>query len=234
MWTITEASPKELKLDRGKNDLIRFDDKLAGFGVRVRRLDGGKIVNSYVYQYKVGDRQYRTSLGKVGGITAKQARELAQDHATKLRSGVNPAEEQRAMRARSSAPTLNEAVEQYLTAIAAVRRENTLRSARQYLRGWQDKFGDWQLDEITPREAAAYLASITGAAAANRACFSLSALYVWARKRHLCSSNPVSDLEKRQQNDPRDRVLSDKEVVALWQATDGDQDYEQIMSRLFA
>jgi hypothetical protein len=119
-WTITESSARELKLERGKNDLIRFDDKIAGFGVRVRRLDSGEIARSYVYQYKVGDRQYRASLGKVDGITAKQARTLAQDHTTKLRSGIIPAEEQRAMRARSSAPTLNEAVEQYLAAMATI------------------------------------------------------------------------------------------------------------------
>jgi len=224
-----KAAPRNSKLPAAKNDLIRFDAKLPGFGVRVRRLDRGKIARSYVYQYKVGGAHHRTRLGHVGGITAKQARELAQGYVIKLKSGINPAEEQRAMQARSTAPTLNKVVDQYPPAMAAVRRENTLRSARQYLRGWQEKFGDRQLDEITPREAAAYLATIAGAAAANRACISLSALYVWARKRHLCSSNPVSDAEKRKQNDPRDRVLSDKEVIALWQATDGDQDYEQVI-----
>jgi integrase len=216
-------------LPAAKNDLIRFDAKLPGFGVRVRRLDSGKIARSYVYQYKVGGAHHRTRLGHVGGITAKQARELAQGYAIKLKSGINPAEEQRAMQARSTALTLNQVVEQYLTAMATIRRENTLRSARRYLRGWQEKFGDRQLDEITPREAAAYLASIAGAAAANRAAFSLSALYVWARKRHLCSSNPVSDVEKRKQNDPRDRVLSDKELVAIWQATAVGDDHDQIV-----
>jgi integrase len=133
------------------------------------------------------------------------------------------------MAARSSAPTLKEVVEQYFAAMAAVRRQNTLLGARQYLRGWQKKFGDRQLDEIAPREVAAFLATIEGAAAANRSCISLSALYVWARKRHLCSTNPTADIEKRPQNDPRDRVLSDKEVAAVWQATAGDLDGNRIV-----
>jgi integrase len=228
-WIITESSAKDLKLERGKTDLIRFDDKIAGFGVRVRRLDSGEIARSYVYQYKVGDRQYRSSLGKVDGITAKQARELAQGHAIKLKTGINPAEEQRAMRARSTAPTLNAAVEQYLAAMATTRRENTLLAARRYLAGWQKKFGDRTLDEITPREVAAYLDTIAGDAAANRACISLSAFYVWARKKHLCSTNPTTETERRRVGDPRDRVLSDKEVIAVWQATGADHDHDRVV-----
>jgi integrase len=228
MWTITESSAAELKLSGGKNDLIRFDAKLPGFGVRVRRLDSGKIARSYVYQYKVGGAHHRTRLGHVGGITAKQARELAQGYAIKLKSGINPAEEQRAMQARSTALTLNQVVpisdcdghhpQGKHPAIGAPISAGMAREVRRS-----------SLDEITPREAAAYLATITGAAAANRAGFSLSALYVWARKRHLCSNNPVSDVEKRKQNDPRDRVLSDKEIVAIWQATAGSDDHDQIV-----
>ena len=82
------------------------------------------------------------------------------------------------MQARSAAPTLNHTVEQYLTAVASIRRQNTLVVARRYLKGWEEEFGDRPLDEITSREAAAYLAKIKGDAAANRACISLSALYV--------------------------------------------------------
>src|SRR5262249_33301384 len=140
-----------------------------------------EVARSYVYQYKVGDKQHRTTFGKVDGITAKQARELAQSYVSKLRDNINPADEQRAMRARSTTPTLNEAAEQYLTAMATIRRENTLRGVRAYLKGWLTKFGERALDEITPREVAAYLVTIKGAAAANRACITLSALYVWAR-----------------------------------------------------
>jgi len=228
-WIIAESSARELKLERGKNDLIRFDDKIAGFGVRVRRLDSGEIARSYVYQYKVGDRQYRISLGKVGGTTAAKARDEAQDFATKLRAGINPDDERRAMNARSTVPKLNAVVEQYLAAMATTRRENTLLGARRYLSGWQKKFGDRPLDEITPREVAAYLDTITGDAAANRACISLSAFYVWARKKHLCSTNPTTDIERRKVGDPRDRVLSDKEVVAIWQATDGDHDHDRVV-----
>jgi integrase len=229
VWTITESSAATLKLEPGKNDLIRFDTTLPGFGVRVRRLDSGAITRSYVYQYKIGGKHYRDRLGHVGAITAKQARKMAGDRQHKLKDGINPKEAERAMHARSTAPSLNDAVEQYLEAIATTRRESTRPGARRYLRGWQRKFGDRLLDEITPREAAAYLVTVKGDAAANRAAISLSAMYVWARQRHLCSTNPVTDVAKRKLNDPRDRVLSDKELVAIWQATNGDQDYDRVV-----
>jgi integrase len=228
-WTITESSAAALKLGPGKNDLIRFDAKLSGFGVRVRRLDSGVVVRSYVYQYKIGAKHYRDRLGHVGGISAKKAREMADERRSKLKDGINPKEAERAMHARSTVPTLNEAVEQYLAAMATIRRENTLRGVRSYLKGWLGKFGERALDEITRREVAAYLATIDGDAAANRACITLSALYVWSRARNLCSTNPVAEIEKRRQNEPRDRVLSDKELVAIWQATNGDLDGDRIV-----
>jgi integrase len=229
VWTITESSALALKLEPGKSDLIRFDTKLAGFGVRVRRLDSGGIARAYVYQYKIGGKHYRDRLGHVGGITAKRAREMAEGRHQKLKEGINPKEVERAMHARSASPSLNDAVKQYLEEITTTHRENTVLGHRYYLKRWQKKFGDRLLDEITPRDAAAYLATVDGAAVHSRACISLSTLYVWARKRHLCSINPVADIEKRKQNDPRDRVLSDKELVAIWQATDGDQDYDRVV-----
>jgi hypothetical protein len=196
IWTITEASALALKLEPGKNDLIRFDTKLPGFGVRVRRLDSGAVARSYVYQYKIGGKHYRDRLGHVGGITAKRAREMAEGRHQKLKDGINPKEAQRAMHARSAAPTLHEATKQYLAAMTTLRRENTLRGVRSYLKGWLGKFGERALDEITPREAAAYLATIDGDAAANRACISLSALYVWSRATPLLHQPSRRDREK--------------------------------------
>ena len=40
-----------LKLD-GKTDAIHFDDSMAGFGYRLRRGAGGKVLRSWVVQYK--------------------------------------------------------------------------------------------------------------------------------------------------------------------------------------
>jgi hypothetical protein len=48
---LTAKSVGALKLD-GKQDLIIFDDEMKGFGFRLRLGSGGKVLRSWVAQYK--------------------------------------------------------------------------------------------------------------------------------------------------------------------------------------
>jgi hypothetical protein len=57
------------------------------------------------------------------------ARNTAKNFEFKLRNHIDPAAERRALRAHEG-HTLGDAIEQYLSAIAGKRRENTLRSVR--------------------------------------------------------------------------------------------------------
>jgi integrase len=237
IWTITDGSVAKVKLAPGKLDIIRFDDRFPGFGVRVRRLDSGVIAQSFIYQYKLGGQHRRIRLGRVGEISAKAARELAKGHAEKVRARVDPVaekeEEEKKRVARANPHTLDSVAAKYLEEIATTHRANTLISSTHCLKGWRKEFGDRALDAITPHEVATYLKAIRGPAAANRAAISLSALYTWARQPpYLCTTNPTLNIVKRKQNDPRDRVLSDRELVALWRATDGDQDYDRVVRLL--
>jgi integrase len=232
-WTVTEESARSLGLD-GKDDRIVFDDKFPRFGVRVRKLAGGKISRTYVYQYKLGGKTRRMLCGAVGVVGAVDARKIAKGFEIKLLSNADPAAERRQLRVHQG-HTLGEAVDQYFAAIESRSRENTLRNKRQYLGERWKKFRDRPLDEITPREVSEHLIKIaeeTGPSAANRARACLSAFYVWARKRHMCSANPTLDTERAQENAPRERALSDQEIASLWKATEGGGDYEQIVRLL--
>jgi integrase len=232
-WTVTEESARSLDLD-GKDDRIRFDDKFPRFGVRVRKLTDGRISRSYVYQYKARGKTRRMLCGAVGVISAQQARNTAKNFEFKLRNHIDPAAERRALRAHEG-HTLGDAIEQYLSAIEGKRRENTLRSVRFYLRERWKKFHDRPLSEITARESSEHLVKLTedcGPSAANRARACLSALYVWARKRLMCTTNPIVDTEPAEVNGSRERALSDQEIAALWQATENGGDYQPIVRLL--
>jgi integrase len=224
MWTITEQSARSLD-PKGKDDLIRFDDKFPGFGVRVR----GKN-RSYIFQYKIGTRNYRMSCGAVGVVSAKAARETAQGFETALHRGENPALDRRAQRHRDG-HTLAAAVEAYLEAMRGKLRPNSILSAQTGLLGHWRKFHGRLLDEITAREIKEHLIKIEerSESAAERARSSLSALYAWARERFMCETNPTVDLGKRRAYQPRERVLDDKELGALWLAASSGGDYHQII-----
>ena len=65
-----------LKLD-GKNDVIVFDDSMPGFGYRLRRSSGGKVLRSWVVQYKRAGATRRLLLGSAEVLSAEQARVMA-------------------------------------------------------------------------------------------------------------------------------------------------------------
>jgi integrase len=48
----------------------------------------------------------------------------------------------------------------------------------------------------------------------------LKSLFRWALNREIVESSPVAGLEKPHQEKPRDRVLSDVELVAVWRAAE--------------
>src|SRR5262249_1026132 len=85
------------------------------------------------------------------------------------------------------------------------------------------------LNEISHPDIAARLSAITRkhsvstAAAARRA---VSAFFKWAMEEGWAKANPVVGTRKPADPKPRDRVLSDAELVRTWNACDGDDDFD--------
>jgi integrase len=80
------------------------------------------------------------------------------------------------------------------------------------------------IEAISQRTMAALLGAIadsSGAVAANRTRASLSALYGWAMKEGLVAANPVA-LTNKNVEQSRERVLSDAELVVIWNACQED------------
>src|SRR5262249_40705395 len=67
------------------------------------------------------------------------------------------------------------------------------------------------------------------AAAARRA---ISALFRWAMEEGWTQSNPVIGTRRPQEARPRERVLTDAELVAIWNASNGDDDHSRIVRLL--
>jgi Arm DNA-binding domain len=58
-----------LELPKGKSEAIFFDDDLPGFGLRIRV--GG--ARTWVYQFKIGERNRRLTLGSAAAVTPARA-----------------------------------------------------------------------------------------------------------------------------------------------------------------
>ncbi len=70
-----------------------------------------------------------------------------------------------------------------------------------------------------------------GATAADRARVALSGFFGWAIERGYCEVNPTINISPRGNTEPRERVLTEAELVEIWQASRCD-DYGHIIRLL--
>src|SRR5829696_1249514 len=219
-----------LTLPPGKTELIIFDEALPGFGLRVRA--GGKRV--WIAQYRMGAKQRRITIGSVQAIDPDEARRRAKEVLAHAQLGKDPQADKVEARAKA-ALALGSVVERYLDRHAAQRlKPKTLAEVQRYLRHHWRPLHPLPLHKVERRHAAAYLAEIAtsnGPIAANRARAALSALFTWAMREGFVETNPVVDTNRAVPERSRERVLSDAELAAIWQAC-GAEDYGRIVQLL--
>lgn len=198
---LTDDLLKTLAIPDGKDRLVVFDKDLAGFGIVIMRTRATWIVNR-----RVGDRLERQAFGhwgkaSEGGLDARTARKKAVVYLGKLENKEpTPA---RIKRARSTGPTLAEAVELYIghltadaarpSSIATVRREMLDRGDEDrdgaYVLAWLDR----PLAAITGKDCRAEHERITkdnGPHVANRVMRQLRAVWNYVAKEVAAGTVP--------------------------------------------
>jgi integrase len=221
---LTARTTASAGLPEGKTDHIFWDTDLTGFGLRIR-LGGDRIRKTYIAQYRTHGRTRRVLIGSADKLGAEQARAAAKKVLGKAAIGEDPQAERKARRQRE-AYTLRSVAEDYLAAKGKVVRPNTHRGLVHYLTGPHFKpLHAMPIDQITRRDVAARIEKITsenGSPSAARARAALSALYAWAMGHGLTEANPVIGTIKPDDSRPRERVLSNPEIAALWRACGND------------
>jgi hypothetical protein len=127
---LTQKAVAALQLD-GKPDLIVFDSDLHGFGYRLRLGAGGKVLKSWVYQYKKSGSTRRITVGS-DVLSAAQAREKARKLRGSVESGEDPQADRRDRRAKD-ALTMRALVTEFLAAKGKRWRARTLLENTRYL-----------------------------------------------------------------------------------------------------
>jgi integrase len=227
---LTRPAVARLALPEGKSEAIVFDDGLPGFGVRLRA--GGKRV--WVAQYRIGSKQRRVTIGTVEAIDPDRARARAKEILARVQLGGDPQTEKAEARARAVL-TLGAVADRYVAGPAADRlKPRSLAEVERHLKSHWAPLREHAMHKVSRALVAARLvevASENGPFAANRARASLSALFSWAIREGILDANPVIATNKATAEKSRDRVLSDAEVVRVWQACGGD-DYGRIVRLL--
>jgi integrase len=226
---LTTANIANLTLPAGKTDHLVFDDDVVGWGLRLR--SSGKP--TWIYQYRVGPRSRRMTLGTVSALSAKVARETAVRLYSRVKLGEDPAgTKAKALQARSE--TFGAGVDVYLKRQVERLRARSLVEVRRHLLVNAKPLHSAPLAEISRRDISRVISGVaetSGPVTANRTGSSIAAMYAWSIREGWTDANPAAFLNKRAET-PRSRVLTDGELRAVWKATSGTDQYSSIVRLL--
>jgi integrase len=223
---LTKTTVAALTLPRRKNELLVFDPSLPGFGVRLR--EGGS--KTWIFQYKLGNKHRRITLGRTSALEPAAAREQAGKLHAQVRLGQDPAGVRAEGRARAD-ETFGACVQLFLAWQRG--RVKSFRDVERHLDRNLAALHNLPLAKVDQRTIAAQLARISARGSrvqANRTRASLSKFYSWACGEGLAENNPAA-LCNRNPEESRDRVLSRNELKRIWAALP-DNDYGAIVKLL--
>jgi integrase len=197
--------------------LYAWDADLSGFGLRA-----GKTGVSYFVEYRLGGRgtkNQRMTIGKHGVLTPDEARKLAKEELGKVARGSDVAQEKADARRKLAAGTFKDAVERYLA--TAGRGNRSWPETRRLLEyDAVPVLGSKPMVSVTRSDVAALIDTVAARSpSVARAVFgAIRPFFKWCRDRGLIEGNPIADLKGPEPLKSRDRVLSDVEIRAFWQA----------------
>lgn len=200
-----------------------------GLYLRVRK-SGSR---TFVIQWRQGDFQRRSTVGKVGVLTLDEARKKARKLLVGIDAGHDPIAAK--VRTKVTDKLLFETVaKDYLEARARDMKASSLDQCSRHLKLYFKPFNKLAVGKIDRALVAAELRTIAkarGPVPADRSRSTLSAFYAWCIGEGFADENPVIGTNKSSAGISRDRVLTDDELVAVWNAAP-DNDYGRIVKLL--
>ena len=185
------------------------DEAIPGFGLRAH----GSGASWFLAYRLPNGRRRRLKLGSYPATPLTAARVRALEAKRQVEAGQDPA-------AKPVVKTLGDAfsedVRLHLSklktgpALEADLRRNLIRVVGAHR----------DLRSITRADIAQAIDRLGAKVAGNRALQYIKALFARFVDRGLLDTNPAATLRKRVKENPRDRVLSDHELVAVWEACD--------------
>jgi integrase len=226
---LTKKTICALKLPEGKTDVEFWDEKLRGFGVRVR--PGS---STFFYWYRIGGIKRRMTLGPAAVETVDAVRESVGKLIARVKLGEDPALDKET-RQQQAGVLVGSQIALFLERQMREWKPATYAEAQRYLTRTAAPLHKLPVTGVTQARVVELLDEIaenSGDVSANRARSALSHFFNWVQKRgiELPNGNPVQHAEKRSEKS-RERVLTDDELRAIWNAC-GDDDYGAIVKLL--
>ncbi len=229
---LTARLVEGLAKEKVTTERFEWDDDIPGLGIRMR--PGGS--RNWVFQYKLGKKHRRMTLGALSAIGLFKARDMAGDLHAKVRLGQDPAAE-RAEAKEQAAETFDVIADRFLKFKEAKISADYHREMTRHLKEDAKPLHGLPVRMVKRRTVASLLSDLRdsrGESTADHVRSSLSSLFTWALKEGLMgddAANPVTYTHKEKAK-KRERVLTTEELREIWEATAKEGDYNEIVRLL--
>jgi integrase len=193
-------------------------------GLVLRVTDTGAKSWAFKFWSKLMGRAVRITMGSYPTVSLVSARRQADKFREAVAQGRDPRGElaAQALEARS-AMTFEVLATRYIEDYAKPNKASW-KADEGLLKAPRAKWDDRVASSITEDEAATFLMDLAkvAPASANRTQSVLHKMFAWGREpgRRFVSANPFTDLPRQGREVPKDRVLTDLELVTLWRGLD--------------
>jgi hypothetical protein len=209
-----------------------FDSELTGFGAVATKTGSC----SYWIEYRLGGRgspSKRVTMGRHGELTPDEARRKAKQELGKVANGVDVAQEKREAREKLTGQTLRDLIERFLAHHAKPTRywyQKRIRLLSDDLKALHSK----PVTLIKRGEIAAVIdkVQVRSHATAQLLFADFRPMFAWALDRSVIEANPIAGMRGPQPLKARDRVLSEEEIAAFWQAAGEQGCFENVFKLL--
>ena len=213
---ITDAWLRKLKPPVERED---FRDR-GTRGLQLRSSPSG--VKTFSFVFRLGSKMGRATLGRYPDVDLKFARTKADEFRKLVSQGIDPRSEKRAKR-RLREMTVELMVHEFIQTYAKP-KNSSWKQAESNLRLYLSNFyGTQPISEVTRADIHQILDDLIARdkqTAANRALAHIRKFFGWLVERGYLNHSPADHIKPRHKESERDRVLSDAEIKAIWDAAE--------------
>lgn len=209
--------------ETGKRDIF-YDAQIPGFGIRVTDRSTKESAGTFVLVTRFpGSRNPAPRrIGDYPVMPLAKAREIAREWREDIRQGIDPKEkeeERQRLEARRRADTFAAAFEEFAEDhLSALRTGKVVKRAveRHAYPVWAER----PVSGIRRTDVNELIRSLKRDApiGANRLLAYLKKFFAWAADQELIEASPAAAIKKPSKENERDRVLTEAEIRAIWQA----------------
>jgi integrase len=174
---------------------------------------------AWVFFYRLNGKQHRLTLGAYPFMSLAEARAAWREARSDVQNGIEPSKKRRVQRPATS---FDAVLEEWLLRDQAKNRSLPMvrgMMVNNVLPHWTGR----DVASIGRRDVLDVVDSIVDrgtVVSARRTQAYIHRLFRWAISRGIVESNPAANLEKPGSEKPRERVLSDSELVAVWRGAE--------------